>query len=63
MLSVQVIDVNDEAPWFELSEYEVQIRENQPAGTTILTVSATDRDQGERIFILGQLSSFSLLLL
>lgn len=55
--------MNDEAPWFELSEYEVQIRENQPAGTTILTVSATDRDQGERIFILGQLSSFSLLLL
>ncbi|XP_053500578.1 protocadherin-16 isoform X2 [Ictalurus furcatus] len=46
VLSVQVIDVNDEAPWFELSEYEVQIRENQPAGTTILTVSATDRDQG-----------------
>ncbi|KAF4082073.1 hypothetical protein AMELA_G00147500 [Ameiurus melas] len=46
VLSVQVIDVNDEAPWFELSEYEVQIQENQPAGTTILTVSATDRDQG-----------------
>ncbi|TSX58293.1 Protocadherin-16 [Bagarius yarrelli] len=45
VLSVQVIDVNDEAPWFESSEYEVQIRENQPAGTTILTVSATDRDQ------------------
>ncbi|KAF7701166.1 protocadherin-16 [Silurus meridionalis] len=46
VLSVQVIDVNDEAPWFEKSEYEVQIRENQPAGTTVLTVSATDRDQG-----------------
>lgn len=49
VLSVQVIDVNDEAPWFELSEYEVQIRENRPAGSTVLTVSATDRDQGERI--------------
>uniref|UniRef100_W5KLY4 Protocadherin-16 n=1 Tax=Astyanax mexicanus TaxID=7994 RepID=W5KLY4_ASTMX len=46
VLSVQVIDVNDEAPWFEKSEYEVQVRENQPAGTTVLTVSATDRDQG-----------------
>lgn len=50
VLSVQVIDVNDEAPWFESSEHEVQIRENQPAGTTILTVSATDRDQGKRFF-------------
>ncbi|XP_026994718.2 protocadherin-16 [Tachysurus fulvidraco] len=46
VLSVQVIDVNDEAPWFELSEYEVQIRENRPAGSIVLTVSATDRDQG-----------------
>ncbi|KAI4894375.1 hypothetical protein NFI96_017390, partial [Prochilodus magdalenae] len=46
VLSVQVIDVNDEAPWFEKSEYEVNVRENQPAGTTVLTVSATDRDQG-----------------
>uniref|UniRef100_A0AAR2JL72 Protocadherin-16 n=1 Tax=Pygocentrus nattereri TaxID=42514 RepID=A0AAR2JL72_PYGNA len=46
VLSVQVIDVNDEAPWFEKSEYEVNVRENQPAGTSVLTVSATDRDQG-----------------
>ncbi|KAL6473194.1 hypothetical protein MHYP_G00193820, partial [Metynnis hypsauchen] len=45
VLSVQVIDVNDEAPWFEKSEYEVNVRENQPAGTAVLTVSATDRDQ------------------
>ncbi|TRY99245.1 hypothetical protein DNTS_022810, partial [Danionella cerebrum] len=46
VLSVQVIDVNDEAPWFEHSEYETQIRENQPAGTSIIKVSASDRDHG-----------------
>ncbi|XP_062870185.1 protocadherin-16-like [Trichomycterus rosablanca] len=46
VLSVRVIDVNDEAPWFEKSEYEVHIKENQPVGTAMLTVSATDRDQG-----------------
>uniref|UniRef100_A0A8C1ZW21 Protocadherin-16 n=1 Tax=Cyprinus carpio TaxID=7962 RepID=A0A8C1ZW21_CYPCA len=47
VLSVQVIDVNDEAPWFENSDFEAQIRENQPAGTSILKVSASDRDHGD----------------
>uniref|UniRef100_A0A9J8AIV3 Protocadherin-16 n=1 Tax=Cyprinus carpio carpio TaxID=630221 RepID=A0A9J8AIV3_CYPCA len=46
LLSIQVIDVNDEAPTFEESEYEAFIAENQPAGTTVLVVSASDLDQG-----------------
>uniref|UniRef100_A0AAX7TEQ5 Protocadherin-16 n=1 Tax=Astatotilapia calliptera TaxID=8154 RepID=A0AAX7TEQ5_ASTCA len=46
LLCVHVIDVNDEAPWFEQSQYEVEISENQPPGTSVLTVSATDLDQG-----------------
>lgn len=43
--------MNDEAPWFESSEFEAQIKENQPAGTSILKVSALDRDHGERSLI------------
>uniref|UniRef100_A0A8C6NV07 Protocadherin-16 n=1 Tax=Nothobranchius furzeri TaxID=105023 RepID=A0A8C6NV07_NOTFU len=46
MLCVHVIDVNDEVPWFEESLYEAHISENQPAGTTVITVSASDLDQG-----------------
>ncbi|XP_028275922.1 protocadherin-16-like [Parambassis ranga] len=46
MLCVHVIDVNDEVPWFEESQYEAQISENQPPGTSVLTVSASDLDQG-----------------
>ncbi|XP_071379690.1 protocadherin-16-like [Centroberyx affinis] len=46
LLCVHVIDVNDEVPWFEESQYEAQIAENQPPGSTVLTVSASDLDQG-----------------
>ncbi|XP_071352960.1 protocadherin-16-like [Trachinotus anak] len=46
LLCVHVIDVNDEVPWFEETQYEAQISENQPPGTSVLTVSASDLDQG-----------------
>ncbi|KAG5269346.1 hypothetical protein AALO_G00200980 [Alosa alosa] len=46
VLSVQVIDVNDEVPWFEESQYEAFVTENQPAGFSVLVVSASDLDQG-----------------
>nr|XP_029510011.1 protocadherin-16-like [Oncorhynchus nerka] len=47
VLSVHVIDVNDEPPLFQWEELEAEVRENQEAGTTVITVTATDRDQGE----------------
>ncbi|XP_056910149.1 protocadherin-16-like [Takifugu flavidus] len=46
VLSVQVIDVNDEAPVFQRAEFEAQVTENQGPGTTVLRVTAVDRDQG-----------------
>ncbi|NWS78157.1 PCD16 protein, partial [Crotophaga sulcirostris] len=46
LLSVLVLDVNDEAPTFEKAEYEAHIMENLPAGSPVLQVLATDRDLG-----------------
>lgn len=46
VLSVQVIDVNDEAPVFQRAQFETVVMENKGPGTTVLTVTATDRDQG-----------------
>ncbi|KAI1241391.1 hypothetical protein IHE44_0004863 [Lamprotornis superbus] len=47
LLSVLVLDVNDEAPAFEKPEYEAHIMENLPAGSPVLQVLATDQDLGE----------------
>ncbi|XP_027762821.1 protocadherin-16 [Empidonax traillii] len=46
LLTVLVLDVNDEAPAFEKPEYEAHIMENLPAGSPVLQVLATDRDLG-----------------
>lgn len=46
VLCVQVIDVNDEAPLFQRADFEAQVMENQGPGTTVMTVTATDGDQG-----------------
>eukprot|EP00079_Xenopus_tropicalis_P032103 XP_017945874.1 PREDICTED: protocadherin-16 [Xenopus tropicalis] len=46
-LSVSLLDVNDEAPSFEKPQYDAQVQENQPVGTTVLRVVALDRDLGQ----------------
>ncbi|XP_074236928.1 protocadherin gamma-A4 isoform X24 [Saimiri boliviensis] len=41
-----VVDINDNAPAFTQPEYHVSVRENVPVGTRLLTVKATDPDEG-----------------
>lgn len=43
---MRVIDVNDEAPVFQRAEFEALVIENKGPGTTVLKVTAVDRDQG-----------------
>ncbi|CAL8354930.1 unnamed protein product [Merluccius merluccius] len=45
-IHVNVIDVNDNAPLFSQSLYKGQIVENAEIGTTLLTLSSTDLDEG-----------------
>ncbi|XP_075440227.1 protocadherin-16, partial [Ascaphus truei] len=45
-LSVSLLDVNDETPAFEKTQYETRVQENQPAGVTVLRLQAQDRDLG-----------------
>ncbi|XP_053163649.1 protocadherin-16 [Hemicordylus capensis] len=46
LLLVHVLDVNDEAPAFERSSYEVSLAENLPPGVSVLQLRATDHDLG-----------------
>ncbi|XP_044082057.1 LOW QUALITY PROTEIN: protocadherin alpha-10-like [Neovison vison] len=46
-LSVEVADVNDNAPAFAQPEYTVFVKENNPPGCHIFTVSARDADAQE----------------
>ena len=43
-LDVQVIDVDDEFPRFDVAEYHFRIAENLPVGTAVGRVEAVDRD-------------------
>ncbi|KAG9329868.1 hypothetical protein JZ751_028764 [Albula glossodonta] len=45
-VTVVVLDVNDNAPVFNQQKYTVSLSENMPVGTLVITVNATDRDEG-----------------
>uniref|UniRef100_H0XVP0 Protocadherin gamma subfamily A, 3 n=2 Tax=Otolemur garnettii TaxID=30611 RepID=H0XVP0_OTOGA len=45
-IQVIVLDANDNPPVFTRPEYHVSVWENTPVGTRLLTVNATDPDEG-----------------
>ncbi|XP_051019298.1 LOW QUALITY PROTEIN: protocadherin alpha-1-like [Acomys russatus] len=50
-VSVEVADVNDNAPAFAQPEYTVFVKENNPPGSHIFTVSAMDVDAQENALV------------
>ncbi|NWR40622.1 PCDGE protein, partial [Tachuris rubrigastra] len=45
-IRVTVLDANDNAPVFSQAEYTVRVPEDVPVGSTLVTVMATDADEG-----------------
>ncbi|XP_059339841.1 protocadherin gamma-A10-like [Ammospiza nelsoni] len=45
-IRVTVVDANDNAPVFSQAEYTVRVPEDVPVGSVLVTVTATDADQG-----------------
>ncbi|XP_076995860.1 protocadherin-23 [Tamandua tetradactyla] len=62
ILSVHVLDVNDNPPVFSQDFYQVAVSESVPAGYSVLTVSATDLESNENISyrILSSSKEFSV---
>lgn len=47
VVTITITDVNDNAPQFEQSSYDLWIAENSPPGTVVGTLRAIDSDVGE----------------
>nr|XP_049610301.1 protocadherin gamma-A3-like [Syngnathus scovelli] len=45
-IEITIVDVNDNAPVFNQTNYKAKVFENAPKGTHVLTVNATDADSG-----------------
>ncbi|XP_032076289.1 LOW QUALITY PROTEIN: uncharacterized protein LOC116510750 [Thamnophis elegans] len=45
-ISLEISDINDNAPTFEKSSYTVYVAENNPASTSIFSIKAVDPDLG-----------------
>ncbi|XP_053097316.1 protocadherin beta-16-like isoform X44 [Pangasianodon hypophthalmus] len=46
LIHINVLDANDNTPVFSQSVYKVTLAENAPPGAEVVTVSATDADEG-----------------
>ncbi|KAL8194386.1 UNVERIFIED_CONTAM: hypothetical protein K2H54_016542 [Gekko kuhli] len=47
IISVKISDINDNSPTFEKSSYAIYVPENNPSGTSIFTVKASDPDMDQ----------------
>ena len=56
-INVTILDANDNKPDFEKTLYNVTVQENMPVNTTILTVTATDKDINENAVVMYSLDS------
>ena len=61
-IKVQVVDKNDNFPYFERSLYEAEVDEDENIGHTVLTLTANDKDECEYDFYLDMFSSLFLTL-
>lgn len=57
---VTVLDVNDYRPRFTKRVYNTSVFENEPSGTSVITISAIDLDEGENAALIYSILGPSL---
>ncbi|XP_041929658.1 protocadherin alpha-3-like isoform X8 [Alosa sapidissima] len=55
-IKINVLDINDNVPVFSRPLYKASVFENVPIGTTVVTINATDLDEGTNSEIVYSLS-------
>ncbi|XP_040200876.1 LOW QUALITY PROTEIN: protocadherin gamma-C5-like [Rana temporaria] len=45
-ITIKVLDINDNSPIFDQSVYKIKLKENLPLNTIVLSLNATDLDEG-----------------
>ncbi|XP_052313252.1 protocadherin beta-16-like isoform X27 [Oncorhynchus keta] len=60
VIQVRVLDANDNVPVFTQSIYKVSVPENAPLGTAVVTVSASDADEGANGQVTYEFSHISI---
>ncbi|XP_075902414.1 protocadherin alpha-3-like [Nelusetta ayraudi] len=56
-ITINVLDINDNAPVFLRDSYSAMLDENTPVGTTVIQVNATDLDEGSNGEVIYSFSS------
>ena len=60
-VTVTVLDINEDPPYFTSQSYSFNINENVNTPTSLVTVAATDSDEGNNGSVIYSLSNDTLL--
>ena len=50
-LGVNILDINDNPPVFQRSSYKISVNESVPIGSSLITVTANDADEGKNAIL------------
>ena len=50
-MTVNILDINDNPPVFDKSEYKVNVNDSVAIGTNLVTVTANDADEGKNAIL------------